>query len=136
MRYIHAVEYSSAIKRDGVLMRATMRMNLSSMLSEENQMRGGRSVLGTQGPVEVHLGVQGPAAAAVTLVALHWTSAGLSVFSHLGTGHLVPEGLWEQALWDEGRMNPAGWVGGQHIVRWFLESLFSVRRKVRFLILI
>ena len=134
MRYIHAVEYSSAIKRDRVLMYATMQMNLSSILSEENQMQGGRSALGTQGPVEVHLRVQGPAAA--TLVAPHWTSAGLSVFSHLGTGHLVPEGLWEQALWDEGRMNPAGWVGGQHIMRWLLESLFSVRRNVRFLILI
>ena len=135
MWYIHVVEYSSAIKRDGVVMYTTAQMNLSSILSEENQTQGGRSVLGTQGPAEACLGGAGSSGGGDTRYpALDLT--GLSVFSHLGIGHLVPEGLWEQALWDEGRMNPAGLVGGQHIVRWFLESLFSLRKNVKFLILI
>ena len=93
MWYIHAVEYSSAIKRDGVVMYTTAQMNLSSILSEENQTQGGRSVLGTQGPAEARLGGAGSSGGGDTRYpALDLT--GLSVFSHLGIGHLVPEGLW------------------------------------------
>lgn len=64
-------------------------------------MQGGRSVLGTQGPAEAHLGGAGSSRGRDTCCCtldLSWTF----VFSHLGIGHLVPEGLWEQALWDEG----------------------------------
>lgn len=59
------------------------------------------------------------------------------LFSHLGTGHLVPEGLWGTSPWDEGSNESSGLGGRPTHCEMVSESLaFSVRRKVRFLILI